>query len=66
MTTTKDSQSVSHFWTKLGLVADIARVLREKPAGRKTLGEVLEMISRVVNFESATLFLMDRKRDVLD
>ncbi|MCP4568324.1 MAG: GAF domain-containing protein [FCB group bacterium] len=66
MTTTKDSQPVSRFWTKLGLVADIARILREKPAGRKTLDEVLQMINRVVSFDSATLYLMDRKRDVLD
>ena len=66
MTTTDNTKPVSRFWTKLGLVSDIGRVLREKPAGRETLREVLEMIYSVVSFESSTLYLLDQKRDVLD
>ncbi len=66
MTTTVTGEPISRFWSKIGLIADIARVLREKPAGKKTLVEVLEMISKVIGFESATLYLLNKKNGALD
>lgn len=48
------------------LFADIARILREKNPGKRTVLEVMEIIARVVDFDSATLFLMNNRKDKLD
>jgi transcriptional regulator with GAF, ATPase, and Fis domain len=66
VTTVGTEEPISRFWSKIGLIANIARVLREKPAGKKTLVEVLEMILRVIGFESATLYLLNKKDGALD
>lgn len=66
MTTATDKEPVSRFWSQIGLIADIARILREKPAGRGPVMEVFELISRLIPFDAATLYLYNKKRDALD
>lgn len=61
-----DNKPVSRFWSKIGLVADIARVMRDKPSGKKKLAEVLELISGIVSFDSATIYLVNRKTGELE
>ncbi len=56
-----DNKPDSHFWSKIGLVADITQLLREKPSDKKRLVEVLELISQIVRFDSATIYLINRK-----
>jgi GAF domain-containing protein len=60
------TQSISRFWSKIGLVADIARILREKPTNKKTLSAILELISQIIPFNSATLYLLNKNKDQLD
>ncbi|MEZ5359867.1 MAG: GAF domain-containing protein [Candidatus Zixiibacteriota bacterium] len=48
------------------LFSDIARILREKSPSKRTVLEVMEIISKVVEFESATLYLMNNRQDKLD
>ena len=66
MTTVTDKEPISRFWNKISLIADIARILREKPAGRGPILEVFELIERLIPFDAATLFLYNKKRDALD
>ena len=56
---------VSRFWSKIGLVAEIADILRKKPLVKSTFHEVLETIQKIVPFESATLHLFDAKKEKL-
>jgi len=48
------------------MVADIARILREKPPGNRTIREVLEYIARIIPLDSCTLYLVDKKSDRLE
>jgi len=59
-------EPISRFWSKIELVADIARMLREMPASRHTLVEVLNKISEVIGFESGSLFLINERTDALE
>lgn len=61
-----EKEPVSQFWSKIGLVADISRVMREKPAGKKKLVTVLDLISKIVQFDSATIYLANRKTGELE
>lgn len=48
------------------LFSEIARILREKNPSKRTVIEVMDLIARVVEFDSATLFLMNNRKDKLD
>lgn len=66
MTITDREEPISRFWSKIGLIAEIAKMLREMPASRQVLVEVLEKISSVIGFDSATLYLLNGKTDTLE
>jgi len=66
VTTVTEKEPITRFWTNISLIADIARILREKPAGRSSVLEVFELIERLVPFDAATLFLYNKKKDALD
>ena len=66
MTELAEQKSVSRFWDKISLVANISRILREKSADKNTLLEVLRGIAEAVPFDKATLYLYKKKRDCLD
>jgi len=66
VTTVKAQEQSSHLWDKLSLFADITRIFRERPVGKAMLLEVLELISYIVPYESASLFLLSKKRDRLE
>ncbi len=50
----------------VNLLADISWILREKPVGKRALLEVFDKLSKVISFNSATLYLMNGKKDTLD
>jgi transcriptional regulator with GAF, ATPase, and Fis domain len=50
----------------MGMMADMARRLREQTATRETLVEILESIVRVVGVQAATLYLLNRRTGQLD
>jgi len=52
----------SRFWEKISLVADIADLCRDKPPEEKTYVEVLNLIDRILPFDGASLFLLDRSK----
>ncbi|MEW6015980.1 MAG: GAF domain-containing protein [Candidatus Zixiibacteriota bacterium] len=62
----KTEEPISRFWNKISLVADVAAVIRNEPPGKETFARVLKMIQEIVAFESATLYLYDKKRKRLD
>jgi len=62
----REKDHTSRFWSKIGLVAEVAQTLREKPVGRETFDEVLDMIHRTISFDSCTMYLYDRKKDSLE
>ena len=66
MTVSIDKEPVVRFWNRIDLVADITRLMREKPANRKTLRDMLEMISRVVAFDAASVRLLNARKDELE
>lgn len=66
MSDIKQDEPISRFWSKIELVTNIARMLREMPAGRQTLTDVLDKISSVIGFESASLFLINNSTDTLE
>ena len=56
--TTKDSEDqVSRFWTKIGLVAEIARMISESPPAHDTFRHTLQRIGEVVPFDYATFYM---------
>lgn len=61
-----DNELVSRLWNNIGLLADITRILREKPPTRKTFQDILEFIARIVPYEAGTLYLMNTQKDQLD
>ncbi len=56
----------TRFWTKIGLVAEIAALISNRPLDHKTFKEVLERINEVVAFEHATLYLLNREKAELE
>ncbi len=66
MKTVELKEPVSRFWSKLAMVVDIARILREKPPGKNTINEVLELIAGIIPLDAATLYLIDRNKDRLE
>ena len=52
----------SRFWEKISLVADIAALCRANPPEEKTYLEVLKLIDRILPFDGASLFLLDRNK----
>lgn len=53
---------VSRFWSKIGLMAEIADVFRKNPPERATYKTVLEIVQKVVLFDRATLYFYDSSR----
>jgi len=66
VTATETTEPVSRFWSKIGMVADIARILREKPLQKEAIGRMLAHIAEIVPLDAATLYLLDKKKDRLD
>lgn len=60
------SDSVSRFWTKISLVAEIAAVFRNSPPEKSIYSRALELIRKVVEFESAALYLFNKNKKSLD
>ncbi|MFZ5980302.1 MAG: GAF domain-containing protein [Candidatus Zixiibacteriota bacterium] len=58
----KNTEDHSRFWEKISLVADIAALCRDKPPEEKTYLEVLKLIDRILPFDGASLFLLDRAK----
>ncbi len=61
-----DKTPVSRFWSKLGLVAEISRLLREQSSDRTTFELVLGRINTIIPFDAASLYLMNESDDNLD
>lgn len=66
VTTVKSQEPPSHLRDKLSLFADITRIFRERPVGKAMLLEALELIAYMVPYESASLFLLSKKKDRLE
>jgi GAF domain-containing protein len=64
--TTKSEEPVSRFWIKINLMAEIMTALRKEPLARPTYLKILDLIKIVVPFDSATLFLHNRKSKQLE
>ncbi len=61
MKTKSDSREEnSRFWKKINLMAEVAAVFRNAPSEKATYDRALELIQRVVTFDSAVLFLISR------
>ena len=54
------------FETKIGLIADVTRILREKPAGKRPMLQVFDIVARIVSYDAATLYLMNKRTNELD
>jgi GAF domain-containing protein len=58
---------VSRFWAKINLMADIAALLRKGAQTKSVYRKVLEIIQKIIAFESATLYLHDvRKKNLIE
>jgi transcriptional regulator with GAF, ATPase, and Fis domain len=66
MTSAAPTEPVSRFWTKIGMVADIARILRGQPSGKSTMCEVLKLIARIIPLDAAALYILDKKKDKVE
>jgi transcriptional regulator with GAF, ATPase, and Fis domain len=66
MTNAAATEPVSRFWSQIGMVADIARILREQPPGNETIQTVLGLIAKIIPLDAATLYLLDKKKDRLN
>jgi K+-sensing histidine kinase KdpD len=55
----------SRFWQKINFIAEIAVLSRAKQPVRETFEEVLALIDRILPFDGASLFLIDRKKEKL-
>lgn len=66
MTIVDSKEHVSRFWSKIGLLSEIASILRDKPVGKDSISRVLDKISGVIPFKSATLYLLNKKKDSLE
>lgn len=66
MTASEVTEPVSHFWSRIGMVADIARILRERPFQREAFGRILKHIADIMPLDAAALYLLDKKRDRLE
>jgi GAF domain-containing protein len=64
--TAKEDEPVSRFWIKINLMGEIMTALRKDPLARPTYHKILELIHSVVAFESATLFLHNKKSNDLE
>ncbi|MBN2227413.1 MAG: GAF domain-containing protein [candidate division Zixibacteria bacterium] len=59
-------EQVTRFWTKVNLLADVAAVFRADPPIKETFTRVLKLIRDVITFDSATLFLLNKKTGQLN
>jgi len=60
-------QPISKFWSKINLMAEIAAIFRNAPPEKSTYCQVLDLINKVANFNSAALYLnSSNKRRVID
>lgn len=57
---------VSRFWSKIGLMAEIATIFRNNPPEKKTYNKALEIIQQVVMFDRAALYLHNTKTDCFE
>lgn len=65
MAAVTENEPVSRFWTKIGMMADISRILSGSPAGNETLAQALKLIADIVPLDSAAIYLLDKKKDRL-
>lgn len=66
MTTLKIKEDVSNIWSKIELVAQISKLLRDKPKGRKSLLKLLDLIAGIIPFDSGTMFLFNKASNELE
>lgn len=52
----------TRFWEKIALVAEISAKCRQPKADGSTLSEILELIQEIVPFDTASLYLRDKKQ----
>ncbi|UCD17621.1 MAG: GAF domain-containing protein [Candidatus Zixiibacteriota bacterium] len=62
----RQEEQVTRFWVKVNLLADIAAVFRTDPPIKETFTRVLKLIRDVIPFDSATLYLLNKKTQQLD
>lgn len=55
----------TRFWQKIGLVAEISAVCRRQRPDSPSFTEVLELIQRIIPFDSATLYLKNSESGYL-
>ncbi len=66
MASAAPTEPVSRFWTKIGMVADIARILRGQSSGKSTMCEVLKLIAGIIPLDAAALYILDKKKDKVE
>jgi len=62
VTSKKEKNPVSRFWTKLNLMAEVAAVFRKAPPEKATYIKALELIQSVVPFQDASLYLISHNK----
>jgi len=62
----KIEDSAHRFWNKINLVARVALLMRKEPPGKAAFRKLLELIQEVIPFDSATLYLYDKRKKRLD
>ncbi|MEE9442119.1 MAG: GAF domain-containing protein [candidate division Zixibacteria bacterium] len=65
MNTLEIKEEVSNFWSKIELVAEISKILRDKPTSRKSLLKILDLIAQIIPFDSATMYLFNKVQNEL-
>lgn len=64
--TQSSKELVSRFWSKIGLMAEIAAIFRNNPPEKKTYNKALEIVQKVVMYDRAALYLYNRTKDCFE
>jgi len=60
------NEPISRFWSKIGLMAEIAAIFRNNPPEKNTYNNALELVRKVVMFDRAALYLYNEAEDCFE
>lgn len=60
------TETMPRFWSQIDMMADLARILRDRPPGNETIRTILDLIAKIIPLDAVTLYLLDHRKDKLN